>query len=57
MGFNWEEQIMSVDTSEGHSAMDYNEHQRTYAAFLKFTKWSIIALVILLAGMYYFLVP
>ncbi len=36
--------------------MDYAEHNRTYAGFLKFTKYSIIALVVLLAGMKFFLV-
>lgn len=36
--------------------MDYAEHNRTYAGFLKFTKYSIIALVALLAAMKFFLV-
>jgi len=36
--------------------MDYAEHQRTYAGFLRFTKISIIALVLLLAAMKIFLV-
>jgi hypothetical protein len=26
---------VSVDTSGGHPAMDYNEHVRTYRGFLK----------------------
>ncbi len=26
---------MAVDTSGGHSAMDYPEHLRTYSGFLK----------------------
>ena len=26
---------MSIDTSGGHPAMDYAEHQRTYARFIK----------------------
>lgn len=47
---------MAVDTSKGHPAMDYAEHQRTYAGFLRFTKISIIALVLLLAAMKIFLV-
>lgn len=47
---------MSVDTSGGHSAMDYAEHNRTYAGFLRLTKISIVALVLLLAGMKFFLV-
>ena len=36
--------------------MDYNEHRRTYVRFLSFVKWGIGFLVILLAGMAYFLV-
>lgn len=47
---------MSVDTSKGHPAMDYAEHNRTYAGFLTFTKWSVIATVVLLALMKIFLV-
>lgn len=37
--------------------MDYKEHERTYKGFVAFSKWAIIALVALLGGMYYFLVP
>jgi hypothetical protein len=47
---------VSIDTSGGHPEMDYNEHNRTYAGFLRFTKVSIVLLVLLLAGMYWFLV-
>jgi Bacterial aa3 type cytochrome c oxidase subunit IV len=51
-----ENHIVAVDTSKGHSAMDYNEHNRTYAGFLTLTKYAIIFLVLLLAGMKFFLV-
>ena len=47
---------MTVDTSNGHPEMDYKEHDRTYSGFLRFTKISIIVLVLLLGGMYFFLV-
>lgn len=47
---------MSVDTSSGHPAMDYAEHEKTYAGFLRFTKIAIVFLVVLLAGMKIFLV-
>ncbi len=47
---------MGVNTSGGHPAMDYAEHNRTYANFLTFTKVAIVSLVVLLAGMAYFLV-
>jgi len=36
--------------------MDYAEHQKTYMKFLQFTKVAIVFLVLLLAGMAYFLV-
>lgn len=52
----WGEKLVSIDTSRGHPEMDYAEHNRTYAGFLKFTKISIVALVVLLAGMFLFLV-
>jgi hypothetical protein len=47
---------VSIDTSRGHPEMDYAEHNRTYAGFLTFTKFAILALVTLLAGMFVFLV-
>lgn len=46
---------MSIDTSDGHPAMDYKEHQRTYNGFMLFTKISIVALAILLILMAMFL--
>ncbi|WP_434058468.1 aa3-type cytochrome c oxidase subunit IV [Coralliovum pocilloporae] len=30
------------------SAMDYNEHEKTYKFFIGLTKWSTIALVLLM---------
>ena len=33
---------MSIDTSKGHPAMDYPEHEKTYQGFIR---WSIIATV------------
>ena len=33
---------MSVDTSQGHPAMDYAEHKKTYAGFLRITKIVIV---------------
>ena len=37
------------------SKMDYAEHERTYAGFVTLTKWSIAVMVVLLAGMAFFL--
>lgn len=39
---------MSIDTSEGHPAMDYKEHERTYAGFIAATKVTVVAVVLLL---------
>ena len=47
---------MGGDNSHGHSAMDYPQHNETYGRFLRFIKFAIIFLVLLLAGMKYFLV-
>jgi len=48
--------IVAIDLSGGNSAMDYTQHARTYKQFLFFTKVAIVFLVLLLAGMAYFLV-
>jgi hypothetical protein len=47
---------MSVDTSNGHPAMDYDQHLGTYNAFLRYSKIGIVLIALLLAGMYMFLV-
>jgi Bacterial aa3 type cytochrome c oxidase subunit IV len=47
---------MSIDTSRGHEAMDYNEHTRTYAGFIKLTQIAVVGLIVLLSAMYVFLV-
>jgi hypothetical protein len=48
--------IMSVDTSGGHPAMDYAEHERTYRGFVRGAVTGVILLVLLLAFMAAFLV-
>lgn len=47
---------MGVNTSGGHPAMDYSEHNKTYAGFIRLTKIVIVLLVLLLVGMKVFLV-
>lgn len=47
---------MSIDTSRGHEAMDYKEHTRTYNGFIRMTQISVVFLIVLLVGMYVFLV-
>lgn len=37
---------MHIDPKEGHPAMDYAEHQKTYSLFCKLTLWTIIGVVV-----------
>ena len=46
---------MAIDTSEGHEAMDYREHIRTYNGFLKGTVILVVLVVLILLGMLIFL--
>jgi hypothetical protein len=41
-------EIMAVETSGGHPAMDYAEHTRTYSRFIRWTVWMIVFIVLLL---------
>ncbi len=47
---------MSVDTTDGHHAMDYPEHLRTYNGFLKGTVVLSVLVALILLGMLFFLV-
>jgi hypothetical protein len=47
---------MHIDPKEGHPAMDYAEHQRTYRLFLKLTVYTIVGVVALMAFLYIFVV-
>ena len=42
---------MSVDTSDGHPAMDYAEHKRTYQGFMRAIQIGIVLVALLLIGM------
>ena len=42
---------MSVDTSGGHPDMDYEEHTRTYAGFVKGTVILVVLVVLTLVLM------
>ncbi|MEL6373501.1 MAG: aa3-type cytochrome c oxidase subunit IV [Pseudomonadota bacterium] len=46
---------MSIDTSEGHEAMDYKEHTRTYNGFITGTILLTGFVVLVLIGMAIFL--
>ncbi len=40
-----------AEAKKTESAMDYTEHEKTYAAFIQLTKWGIILNICLLVGM------
>ena len=39
---------MAVETTGGHPAMDYAEHKRTYAGFIRATIYMVVFIAILL---------
>jgi hypothetical protein len=43
--------MADMQVTGGHPAMDYAEHERTYRLFIAMTKWSTIALVLLMIFM------
>jgi hypothetical protein len=44
----------AATADHGHeSAMDYAEHERTYAGFMIFLKWSVISIAALLVILYF----
>ena len=47
---------MRIDRSEGHPAMDYAEHERTYKTFLKLTGLLITGVIVLMACLALFVV-
>ena len=47
---------MTLDTSGGHPAMDYAEHNRTYAGFIRGSVILCVLVAIILLGMLVFLV-
>ena len=46
---------MGIDTSKGHPAMDYSEHERTYNGFIKGTVICTSGVVAVLVAMAIFL--
>ena len=47
---------MHLDPAEGHPAMDYAEHERTYKLFTKITLYTIVSVAILMALLAIFVV-
>jgi hypothetical protein len=46
---------VAIDLSGGNPEMDYPQAEKTYKQFIFLTKVSIVFLVALLTGMYFFL--
>jgi len=46
---------VAIDSSTGHPEMDYAQAEKTYKGFIFLTKLSIASMVVLLAGMAFFL--
>lgn len=46
---------MRIETAGGNPNMDYAEHERTYAAFIKLVKYGTATVVLTLIGMAIFL--
>lgn len=47
---------MTIDTSGGHHAMDYREHERTYRGFVRGAMILTASVIVILVGMAFFLV-
>ena len=47
---------MKINPSEGHPAMDYAEHERTYKLFLKLTVYLVVGVIALMALLAIFVV-
>jgi Bacterial aa3 type cytochrome c oxidase subunit IV len=47
---------MRIDPSEGHPAMDYTEHQRTYKLFLKGTICLLVGVIAIMVFLAVFVV-
>jgi hypothetical protein len=47
---------MKLNPSEGHPAMDYAEHERTYKLFLKLTVCLVVGVIVLMALLAIFVV-
>jgi hypothetical protein len=46
---------MTIDTSKGNPAMNYREHEKTYAGFVQASKYIALGIVALLVLMAIFL--
>ncbi len=47
---------LAIDTSKGSPDMGYEQHLETYRDFVRFTKYAIVFIAIILIGMKIFLV-
>lgn len=49
-------ETLKIDTSKGNPSMDYAQHVDTYELFVRMTKYGTALVIVILAGMSYFLV-
>jgi len=47
---------MAINTSGGHPDMDYAGHLSSYKVFLRLAQVTVVGTVLILVGMFYFLV-
>jgi len=47
----------ATDDHPHESAMDYAEHERTFAGFMTFLKWSVISIAALIVILYFLIQP
>jgi hypothetical protein len=47
---------MHIDPKQGHPAMDYAEHEKTYKLFLKLSLWTVVGVAVLMALLALFVV-
>ena len=45
---------MHINPKEGHPAMDYAEHEKTYKLFTKLTLLTIVSVAVLMAFLFVF---
>lgn len=49
-------ETLNIDTSKGSPAMDYAAHLQTYRDFVRFLKYGVVIVALILIGMKIFLV-
>ena len=45
---------MHIDPKQGHPAMDYSEHTKTYNLFLKGSLYLLVSVAVIMAFLFFF---